>query len=84
MDKQTYPLLYVTLADALSAQGKQADAIKAYHSAIAMRPNYGEAHYRLGLMFFTLAENAVSQAQRKELAAFAKVRIALRRVIVDF
>jgi tetratricopeptide (TPR) repeat protein len=39
------------LGNALAGQGKLADAIAAYQTAIRINPNYADAHYNLGLAF---------------------------------
>lgn len=70
---QFRPILYVQLGDAVSALRESADAVHAYKAAIDLQPTYGEAHYRLGLLYFSLAEREPVGHHRTELGNNAKV-----------
>lgn len=74
LPSQIHPLLHVTIADAYSALNNHSEALRAYASAVLQEPTYGEAHFRMGLAYFTLAETAPTPDQRNDMARRCQVR----------
>jgi tetratricopeptide (TPR) repeat protein len=51
---QIDPDIYYALGNCLTAAGRTGDAIQAYRNAIRLKPDFADAHFRLG---FVLSEN---------------------------
>jgi tetratricopeptide (TPR) repeat protein len=47
--------------------GLQGDALKAYKRAIALKADYAEAHYNLGLLYVAIGERSFAQAEYETL-----------------
>src|SRR5215471_16434124 len=61
------PQKFFTKANELAAKGATAEAILNYKKALQKDPNFGEAHYRLGLL--QLNENRIPEAYQELRAA---------------
>lgn len=75
-DPQNY-ILYFTQGSVLNSIGKNNDAITAYKAAINLKPDYFDANYNLGALFFNLGvdvNNKASNETNKEKYTFLQER----------
>ncbi len=82
-------LAYVQLGNLYFARGSLQEALSAYQKAVATSPAGGEAHYRLGLTYKRIGEEAKAQREfeeykqidKSEAAAIERQRRELRQFI---
>jgi tetratricopeptide (TPR) repeat protein len=59
--------LHLSLAHSLKTQGRQADAIDAYHAAITVRPNFGDAYWSLAnLKTYRFTDDEIARMRAEE------------------
>lgn len=87
---QSSPGIHMSYAHALKALGRQAEALREYRTAIALKPDFGEVYWsmaNLKVFRFEPAEVAAmeEQMQREDLSASADVhfRFALGKACED-
>ncbi|MHC4645164.1 MAG: tetratricopeptide repeat protein [Planctomycetota bacterium] len=81
------PEFYYALADSLDKHGRPVEAVEAYSKAVALRPDYVEAHHNLGLLFVKLQKlpeaiehyQAALKADPENPAVYEDLGVALYR-----
>jgi tetratricopeptide (TPR) repeat protein len=67
------PVAQFRLGQAMTGLGKRAEAQRAFEHAVEQAPSYGEAHYRLAVMFEEDGDYLRAVAHRQRAVGFVKV-----------